>query len=181
MATKYILTGVLSGRYYRLVSRWLVATAKPPPEGLPLPETPPRVFAALPEFCMEDVASFLKNLTTLAPQTLEAMMPDELYDFVTLMVTFIGAPKYVKNPYLRANFTKLLCFLVPNKEDEEDGRRHRPSSDRLAAAFHTHPLAQQFLAPAVMQFFVDIEVSVLYIRWLASSASHSPSAFLFDN
>ncbi len=76
-------------RYYRLVSRWLVATAQPPPEGLPLPDEVPRLFASLPEFCMSDVADFLKNLTHLAPQVFEQMAADELFDFVTLMVTFI--------------------------------------------------------------------------------------------
>lgn len=143
-------------RYYRLVSRWLVATAQPPASGLPLKEHPPRIFAALPEFVLEDVATFLKNLTQLAPQVLEQMAVEEMHDFVTLMVTFISAPKYVKNPYLRATFTKLLCYLVP---EEEGGERHRGrhASDRLSMVFHTHTLAQQHLAPAVMQFFVDIE------------------------
>ena len=92
----------------------------------------------------------------LPPQAFEAMVADELHDFVTLMVTFIGAPKYVKNPYLRATFTKLLCYLVP-RQDDESGRRH--ASERLAGVFHAHLLAQRWLAPAVMQFFVDIEFS----------------------
>ena len=141
-------------RYYRLVSRWLVATANPPPEQLPLPDKVPQIFAALPEYCMNDVAEFLKNVTHLAPQAFEQIAADELYDFVTLMVTFIGSPKYVKNPYLRATFTKLLCYLVPRKDDDS-GRRH--ASERLAAVFHSHPLAMKHLAPAIMQFFVDIE------------------------
>jgi len=42
---------------------------------------------------------------------------DELHDFLTLMVTFIGEPRYVKNPYLRATFTKMLRFLVPATEE----------------------------------------------------------------
>lgn len=46
----------LAIRYYRLVARWLVAAAEPPPEGLPLPTVVPRLFAALPESCMDDVA-----------------------------------------------------------------------------------------------------------------------------
>ena len=138
----------LAMRYYRLVARWLVATAQPPPEGLPLPETVPRVFAALPEYVMSDVADFLKHLIHLAPQALEQVAPAELEDFVTMMVTFIGAPKYVKNPYLRATFTKLLCYLIPKQEDET-GRRHAP--ERLAGVLHMHPLAQKHLAPAVMQ------------------------------
>ena len=136
-------------RYYRLVSRWLVACAHPPPEGLPLPETVPRLFAALPEFCMSDVADFLKSVTHLAPQAFEQMASEELHDFVTMMVTFIGAPKYVKNPYLRATFTKLLRFLVPRSEDGD--RRH--VSDRLSVVLHTHPLAKKFLAPAAVGEF----------------------------
>ena len=47
---------------------------------------------------MQDIADFLKNLTHLAPQVFEQMAADELHDFVTLMVTFINAPNYVKNP-----------------------------------------------------------------------------------
>lgn len=81
------------------------------------------------------------------PQVFELMGADELHDFVTLIVTFIGAPKYVKNPYLRATFTKLLRFLIPRSDDED--RRH--VSDRLSVVLHTHPLAKRFLAPAVMQ------------------------------
>jgi len=102
---------------------------------------------------MDDVAQFLKCLSNLAPQVFEMMGADELHDFVTLIVTFIGAPKYVKNPYLRATFTKLLRFLIPASEGGD--RRH--VSDRLSVVLHTHPLAKKFLAPAVMQFFVDIE------------------------
>ena len=104
---------------------------------------------------MSDVADFLKNLSHLSPQAFEQMATEELHDFVTLMVTFIGSPKYVKNPYLRATFTKLLNYLVPRSSDSV--RRHAHASERLAAVFHSHPLAQRFLAPAIMQFFVDIE------------------------
>ena len=58
-------------RFYRLVSRWLVATAQPPPEGLPLSPKVPRVFAALPEHTMDDVAQFLKCLSNLAVRAAE--------------------------------------------------------------------------------------------------------------
>ena len=39
--------------------------------------------------------------------------PDELHDFVTLMVTFVASPSYVRNSYLLASFTRLLRHLVP--------------------------------------------------------------------
>ena len=62
-------------RYYRLVARWLVACAKPPPTGLPLAPTPPRLFAMLPEFCMEDVANFIQNLVTGSPHFFLELQP----------------------------------------------------------------------------------------------------------
>ena len=62
-------------RYYRLVARWLVAAAQPPAQGLPLSPVLPRLFAALPEHCMEDVASYLKHLMQLAPQARDATAP----------------------------------------------------------------------------------------------------------
>jgi len=141
--------------YYRLVSRWLVAMAQPPPEGLPLPRQVPRMFAALPEHCMDDIAKFFEHLTTMSPDYLEELAVDELRDFVTLMTTFIGSPRYVKNPYLRATFTSLLRYLVPRTEENAQIANH--GSERLAAIFHTHELARRHLAPALMQFFVDIE------------------------
>jgi len=142
-------------RYYRLVARWLVASASPPASGLPLPHKVPRLFAALPEFCMDDIAQFLKHLTNVAPQVLEEVAIEELHDFLTLMVTFIGSPRYVKNPYLRATFTKLLRYLVPRSEDNEQTGAH--GSERLAQVFHGHELAMKHLPQALMGFFVDIE------------------------
>lgn len=103
---------------------------------------------------MDDVAQFLRFVTQFAPHVLEELSVEELDDFVTLMVTFIGSPSYVKNPYLRARFTTLLRFLVPRSEDN-DYSGH--GSERLAAVFHSNALAKRCLAPALMQFFVDIE------------------------
>jgi ubiquitin conjugation factor E4 B len=98
---------------------------------------------------------FLKHLTNFAPHVLEELSPAEVSDFVTMMVTFLACPRYVKNPYLRATFTKLLRYLVPRSEANEAKASH--ASERLAAVLHTHKLAQAHLAPALMQFFVDIE------------------------
>jgi len=61
----------------------------------------------------------------------------------------------VKNPYLRATFTKLLRYLVPRSESNQATASH--GSQRLAAVFGSHALAKAHLAPALMQFFVDIE------------------------
>ena len=49
----------------------------------------------------------------------------------------------------------MLRFLVP--ATDENNRTTAHGSERLAAVFHTHPLALRHLAPRVMQFFVDIE------------------------
>ena len=141
-------------RFYRLMARWLVQMANPSGGDLPLPAEPPKMFAALPEYLMDDIAQFFKQLQHIAPDWLENQMDiSDLDDFLTLMITFINEPRYVKNPYLRATFTKLLRFLVPQTEENATSNH----SQRLSAVFHTHALSLRHLAPAVMQFFVDIE------------------------
>ena len=152
VASPVLLSSAL--RYYRLVARWLVQCANPTGADLPLPAEVPKIFSALPEYCMDDIAQFFKQLQHIAPDFLESVATEELHDFLTLMVTFIGEPRYVKNPYLRATFTKMLRFLVPATEEN---RTSGHGSERLSAVFHTHPLALRHLAPRVMQFFVDIE------------------------
>jgi ubiquitin conjugation factor E4 B len=152
VASPALLSSAL--RYYRLVARWLVQCANPTGADLPLPAEVPKLFSALPEYCMDDIAQFFKQLQHIAPDFLETVATEELNDFLTLMVTFIGEPRYVKNPYLRATFTKMLRFLVPATEEN---RTSGHGSERLSAVFHTHPLARRHLAPRVMQFFVDIE------------------------
>ena len=142
-------------RGYRLVARWLVACAKPPPTGLPLAPTPPRLFAMLPEFCMEDVANFIQNLVTGSPHFFLELQPTELDDLLTLIVTFLAEKNYVKSVGLRAHFTELLRFLVPLDGSESRHGPHAP--ERIAAVFHSHELAKRHLAPAIMQFFVEVE------------------------
>ena len=148
-------------RFYRLVARWLVAAARPPPEGLPLPAEVPRLFASMPEHFMEDVASYLNHLGQVAPAVFDNMAVEELGDFLTMMVTFVASPAYVKNPYLRASFTRILRRLVP-RADDDDAPGRPPPSDRLALVFSAHPLAKQHLAPALMNFFVEIEFAEGY-------------------
>jgi len=152
VASPVLLSSAL--RYYRLVARWLVQCANPTGADLPLPAEVPKIFSALPEYCMDDIAQFFKQLQHIAPDFLETVATEELHDFLTLMVTFISEPRYVKNPYLRATFTKMLRFLVPATEEN---RTSGHGSERLSAVFHNHPLALRHLAPRVMQFFVDIE------------------------
>ena len=141
-------------RYYRLVARWLVASAKPPPTGLPLAPTPPRLFAMLPEFCMEDVANFVQNLVTGSPHFVLELQPTELDDLLTLIVTVLAEKNYVKRRAARP-LHRALRFLVPLDGSESRHGPHAP--ERIAAVFHSHELAKRYLAPAIMQFFVEVE------------------------
>ena len=52
-------------------------------------------------------------MPTFCTQAFDAMGVDEVRDFVTLMVTFVASPSYVRNSYLLASFTRLLRHLVP--------------------------------------------------------------------
>jgi len=152
----------MATRYYRLVARWLVGEARPPAEGLPLGASVPRRFAVLPMHFMEDVAAFLEHVFKLAPQyAFQQTGVDELRDFVTMMVTFLASPAYVRNPHLRAKFIHFLQQLVPHPDLPEGSRA---PNERLTLVFAAHPLAQRHLAPALMNFFVDIEPLDIYVK-----------------
>jgi len=111
---------------------------------------------------MEDVASFLEHVFKLAPQyAFQQTGVDELRDFVTMMVTFLASPAYVRNPHLRAKFINFLQQLVPYPDLPEGSRA---PNERLTLVFAAHPLAQRHLAPALMNFFVDIEPLDIYVK-----------------
>ena len=52
------------------------------PSGRLLPAEVPKIFSALPEYCMDDIAQFFKQLQHIAPDFLESVAIEELHDFV---------------------------------------------------------------------------------------------------
>lgn len=112
---------------------------------LPLSHQVPKVFAAFPEWYIEDIADFLLFTIQNVPQIVD----DEDYPELTLfLIVFICSPNYIQNPYLVAKLVEALFLLSP-------------SLHSLTEHFHqrilSHPLAQKHLAKALMKFYADVE------------------------
>mmetsp|Transcript_10644 Transcript_10644/g.36124 ORF Transcript_10644/g.36124 Transcript_10644/m.36124 type:complete len:940 (+) Transcript_10644:155-2974(+) len=121
---------------------------------LPLPPTPPKLFACQPEHLMDNALKTLQFCGRYDREQIEALTDQQLALVLTFCVVFLGAPKYVTNPYLRAHLTEVLAQFVPRKDARSATgfRQHR-----MAAVLAGHAIAREHLPAHLMQFFVDIE------------------------
>jgi len=125
-----------------------------PLPALPLQGSPPRVFACQPEHVLDDAVQFVKHMGRYDPAQLEGLTDQQLALILTFAVTFLGAPRFVRNPYLRAHLTEVLALFVPRKDESAaTGYSH----SRMQAVLAGHATARRWLAPYLMGFFVDIE------------------------
>uniref|UniRef100_UPI00358E0FF2 ubiquitin conjugation factor E4 B isoform X2 n=1 Tax=Myxine glutinosa TaxID=7769 RepID=UPI00358E0FF2 len=113
---------------------------------LPLKSEIPKVFAAMPEFYIEDVAEFLLFVIQYCPQVLqgEPCAPD----VVTFLLVFVCSQHYLRNPYLVAKLVEVLFLLNPGVQ---------PRTTTFHAMLENHPMGVRFLAPALMKFYTDVE------------------------
>uniref|UniRef100_A0A8C4QCV9 Ubiquitin conjugation factor E4 B n=1 Tax=Eptatretus burgeri TaxID=7764 RepID=A0A8C4QCV9_EPTBU len=113
---------------------------------LPLNSDIPKVFAAMPEFYIEDVAEFLLFVIQYCPQVLqgEPCAPD----VVTFLLVFVCSQHYLRNPYLVAKLVEVLFLLNPGVQ---------PRTTAFHAMLENHPMGVRFLAPALMKFYTDVE------------------------
>jgi ubiquitin conjugation factor E4 B len=79
-------------------------------------------------------------------------MPDfmenvPLDDMMTFITVFMSSPPYVKNPYMRAKLVDVMVGLTP----KNFGKVLRFN------VFERNPLAQKYLTPSLMQFYVEVE------------------------
>eukprot|EP00054_Salpingoeca_dolichothecata_P022714 m.149553 g.149553 ORF g.149553 m.149553 type:complete len:911 (-) comp24434_c0_seq2:31-2763(-) len=118
---------------------------------LPLPVEVPPVFALLPEYIFEDIAEFLLLLSGSNWQLLDQTIYAQV--FVQFMVTVIGQPNYVKNPYLRSKFVEALARYTPQLG---------PPNSRLLTQFFQEDIAVRHMTPFLMRFSVDIEETDVY-------------------
>ncbi|CAG9460858.1 unnamed protein product [Pedinophyceae sp. YPF-701] len=151
--------------YCRLLALWLLrlvgnggGTPGAAPT-LPLPADPPKAFAALPEYMVEDMCQVLLFVGRVRPQ---AVSSEVAADLMTFFVTFLGSSAYVRNPYLRAKMVEVMYVMLPNDERQDRMRRW----GRLAAAgsgevvsdmFERSPLCVGHLVPALIQVYSDVE------------------------
>ena len=138
----------------RLCGRFLLRQGDAPKDVLPLPDTPPAIFKATPEFVVECPVAILKTVAALAPPVLETLGRDSLDDFVAFLMAYASAPQYIKNPYLRGKLLEVMSLLIP--KGKEQGFEF--GGGNLATLFQEHAIAKKSLVSTLIQFYVDIEI-----------------------
>lgn len=136
--------------YLSSVSRFLLNIVVPGDDAetmLPLPQVVAEAFASLPEFFVEDIAQFLLFIIQYSPNIFEDFI---LKDLVNFLVTFTCSAHYFNNPYIVAKLVEVLFALNPTIQ---------PRAKPFYELIENHPYAVQFLAPALMKFYTDVETT----------------------
>jgi ubiquitin conjugation factor E4 B len=137
-------------KFYNLLAIWLVKNAAGSHDNalnelkLPFSSPPPLSFAMLPEHFVEDIAEFFQFANQFMPDFMENVPLDDMMTFITV---FMSSPPYVKNPYMRAKLVDVMVGLTP----KNFGKVLRFN------VFERNPLAQKYLTPSLMQFYVEVE------------------------
>ncbi|XP_037275963.2 ubiquitination factor E4B isoform X4 [Rhipicephalus microplus] len=103
----------------------------------------PKLFAAYPEWYIEDIADFLLFVIQYRPQSVEAAEAS----LVQLLAQLLCSANQLGKPYLSAKLVEVLfCATVAGG-----------SCGQLAGRLLDLPCAQQQLGPALMRFYTDVE------------------------
>lgn len=111
---------------------------------LPLPPEVPKVFAAYPEWYLDDIADLLLFSVNYVPNVIETV-GEELALFI---IVFICTSTYIANPYLIAKLIEVLFVSSPVLH---------PFTRTFHSTILSHPLSRENLAPALMKFYTDVE------------------------
>ncbi|KAK4326138.1 hypothetical protein Pmani_003303 [Petrolisthes manimaculis] len=111
---------------------------------LPLPSDPPELFAALPEWYLDDLAEFLLFTLQYIPKVAIKHLEDPI---ITMAIVLLCSPALIKNPYLTAKLVEMLFMLTPSVQQHVDSLHQR--------VLH-HPLSTH-LPVALMKFYTMVE------------------------
>nr|XP_053775922.1 ubiquitin conjugation factor E4 B isoform X2 [Desmodus rotundus] len=133
--------------FYGLLIQLLLRTLDPayPDVTLPLSSDVPKVFAALPEFYVEDVAEFLFFIVQYSPQVLYEPCTQ---DIVMFLVVMLCNQNYIRNPYLVAKLVEVMFMTNPAVQ---------PRTQKFFEMIENHPLSTKLLVPSLMKFYTDVE------------------------
>ncbi|XP_077168442.1 ubiquitin conjugation factor E4 B isoform X1 [Paroedura picta] len=133
--------------FYSMVIQLLLRILDPafPDIKLPLSPDVPKVFAALPEFYVEDVAEFLFFIVQYSPQVLYEPCTQ---DVVTFLVVMLCNQNYIRNPYLVAKLVEVMFMTNPAVQ---------PRTQKFFEMIENHPLSTKLLVPSLMKFYTDVE------------------------
>uniref|UniRef100_A0A8C0CN08 Ubiquitin conjugation factor E4 n=1 Tax=Balaenoptera musculus TaxID=9771 RepID=A0A8C0CN08_BALMU len=133
--------------FYGLLIQLLLRILDPayPAVTLPLSSDVPKVFAALPEFYVEDVAEFLFFIVQYSPQVLYEPCTQ---DIVMFLVVMLCNQNYIRNPYLVAKLVEVMFMTNPAVQ---------PRTQKFFEMIENHPLSTKLLVPSLMKFYTDVE------------------------
>ncbi|NXN23277.1 UBE4B factor, partial [Nycticryphes semicollaris] len=133
--------------FYGMVIQLMLRILDPayPNIKLPLTAEVPKVFAALPEFYVEDVAEFLFFIVQYAPQVLYEPCTQ---DIVMFLVVMLCNQNYIRNPYLVAKLVEVMFMTNPAVQ---------PRTQKFFEMIENHPLSTKLLVPSLMKFYTDVE------------------------
>uniref|UniRef100_A0A8C9FS49 Ubiquitin conjugation factor E4 core domain-containing protein n=1 Tax=Pavo cristatus TaxID=9049 RepID=A0A8C9FS49_PAVCR len=133
--------------FYGMVIQLMLRILDPayPNIKLPLTLEVPKVFAALPEFYVEDVAEFLFFIVQYAPQVLYEPCTQ---DVVMFLVVMLCNQNYIRNPYLVAKLVEVMFMTNPAVQ---------PRTQKFFEMIENHPLSTKLLVPSLMKFYTDVE------------------------
>ncbi|XP_075046360.1 ubiquitin conjugation factor E4 B isoform X2 [Mixophyes fleayi] len=133
--------------FYGMVIQLLLRLMDPAYPSMTLPLNPdiPKIFAALPEFYVEDVAEFLFFIVQYAPQVLFESCTQ---DVATFLVVLLCNQNYIRNPYLVAKLVEVMFVTNP-------AIQHR--TQKFFEMIEGHPLSTKLLVPSLMKFYTDVE------------------------
>ncbi|XP_028394040.1 ubiquitin conjugation factor E4 B-like [Dendronephthya gigantea] len=135
-------------KYYSVTADWIVLLMKnfkESPVELPLDPEVPRLFAALPEYYIEDIADFL---TFINVHGAENMGDASMKSIVMLMILVICTPSYLSNPYLTSKLIEVIFIGI---------LVNQPKPCAWVEMLKYDAICQDKLSPALMRFYTEVE------------------------
>lgn len=142
-------------QFARAVSLGILRMSNTSDTLLPLKLPPTALFSSMPEFIADSVKDLLEFVAQVNIGALGALPWQHLNDIVNLAVVAAYSASHFRNPYTRGGFLKFLFMLLPPKEG---GWRSRDVG-LLDGLFESSYSLKNHLVPAVLKFYVDIEMS----------------------
>jgi ubiquitin conjugation factor E4 B len=122
---------------------------------LPLKLPPTALFSSMPEFIADSVKDLLEFVTQVNIAALGSLPWQHLNDIVNLAIVVAYSASHFRNPYTRGGFLKFLFMLLPPKE----GGWRNSQVGLIDGLFESSSSLKSHLVPAVLRFYVDIEMS----------------------
>ena len=98
----------------------------------------------MPEFLIENTASFMSFVRRFSPITLEEQGFELLNPLLTQVLVFMGSPERMRNPHLRARLAECLESLLPHNNEEQSVLNPSPmNSFYRESLFKEHPHRMQ--------------------------------------